>query len=294
MGRRKEKTQKEIIQEIGDIEEKHCKNCPIKTEFRKNKSRKEQEITEYCFTECKHGRKIRALGGLLDYGVYANEHFKAPDFTKEKYIEMKAEGKSEKEVYEEVGISRSTLTKRKKAWGLTTVDEYIFPTIVLKGLTKETLAELSEIYTDKEIAEMNGVSKSAIQRRRKRWGIEKSRRYIRDKYSKKEYEYLSQKKSLKDYEIADLWEISDSSLFSLKRTWGFVETKKVYTDKEFKELGLDREKLIALSLDYTDEEIAEMFNTFRKTITKYRSRLKVSRTDLKEIKKDREIRRNFG
>jgi Zinc-finger len=271
---RKIKTAKEAVKEIGKLEENYCKKCTIKTELREQ-GQTYYEMQFYCMNECKIGRKIRALGGIIEYGAMANNHFKAPELTKDKYLKLKSQNMTDAEIREKYGISRITLTRRKQAWGLTKVEEFIKPRLVLKDMTKEKLEELSKIYTDQEIADMYNVSKVTIQKRRKKWGIEATDHTIKAKFTIDEYKYLSKKKGLTDKEIAELWDISTSSLLKLKKEWGIVKPKKLPKPEE---LGLTREKMLELVPNYTDQEIAEMYGLYPTTITKYRKKLGIPHT----------------
>lgn len=268
-------TEKQAIQEIGDIEERYCKDCPIKKEFRK-KPRNEQEMTEYCFSECKYGKRIRALGGILEYGTLANSHFIAPELTKEVYIEMRdKENKSDRQIRDHFGMSRATLLRRKTAWGLHNKKRYIIPSLVLKDLTKEELEDLSKRYSDMKIAKMLGVCAKTIGNRRKQWGIPRESYLIKNNFTLSEYKYLKSR-GMVDREIAELWEISSSSVLELKREWGLIPTnKRINNHKELEANGLTKERLAELALVYTDEEIAKQYNSFKTTIREYRRSLKI-------------------
>lgn len=268
---RRVRTGKEALLEIGRLEDKHCKGCKIKERLRSKKT-SAHDIQLYCMNDCRIGRRIKALGGILEYGAIANEHFKAPDLTRERYQELKEEDLPDAEIRKMFDISRATLTRRKKSWGFTNVREYIIPSLVLKDMTKEKLEDLSRDYTDKEIGEMYNVSKVTIQKRRKQWGISKGDHTLKDKFTLGEYKYLSKNKNLLDKDIADLWEISSSSLLLLKKEWGIYKPRSI--DPE--EIGLTREKMLELVPENSDKEIADLYGLYETTVTKYRKRLGIS------------------
>lgn len=268
-------TPKQALQEIGRLEDEHCKGCKIKADLKKE-GLKPHDIQLYCVNECKFGKRIKALGGILEYGAVNNAHFKAPDLTKEKYLELKDEkGFTDAKIREKYGISRVTLTRRKRVWGLTNIREYIIPRLVLKDLTKEELEDLSRQYSDREIAEMLGVSKVTILKRRRKWGIDKDDRFINCKFTLDEYNYLSKKKKMLDKEITEIWEVSASSLLHLKEGWGIKRDKKIPKPEELEALGLTKERMLELVPDNTDQAIAEMYGLYETTVIKHRKRLGV-------------------
>lgn len=277
-------TPQDAIREIGEIEEKYCKTCPIKKEFRK-KPRNEQEMTEYCFTQCSKGKRIRALGGVLEYGALANLRFKAPELTKENYLKWRDEdGKTDKQIREELGISRATITRRKRAWGLNNNRHYTSPKLTLRNLTKQELEELSRDYSDRQIGKMYGVCARTIGKRRQKWGISREIHLIRNNYTESEYNYLKNRGML-DKEISELWEISASSLLDLKKDWGIAEKKRVCNPDELIENGLTPDKMAELIQKYSDREIAKMYYTYKSTIRKYRTKYRILRKAGRKPKK---------
>jgi transposase len=274
---RKIKTAKEALREIGSLEDEHCSGCKIKSDLRKQ-GVKPHGIQEYCMSECKIGRRIKALGGILEYGAVANTHFKAPALTKEKYIDLKDDGLSDSDIRKKFNISRITLTRRKSNWGLNKIREYIIPSLVLKNLTKEELEELSKQYSDQEIADQFDVSKVTIMKRRKQWGISKEDHLLINQFTLDEYKYLSNKKSMLDRDIAELWDISPSSLLYLKKEWGVKKDRKIPKPAELEAMGLTKERMIELVPNHNDKEIAGMYGLYETTVTKHRKRLGVSHT----------------
>lgn len=269
---RRVKSEQEALMEIGKLEDDFCKGCKIRDRLR-SEGKKSHDIQLYCMNDCRIGKRIKALGGIFEYGAIINDHFKAPDLTKEKYQELR-ENISDADIRKMFDISRATLTRRKKKWGFTKIREYIIPSLVLKDMTKEKLEELARDYTDKEIGDMYDVSKVTIQKRRKKWGIKKGDHFLKDRFTLNEYEYLSKKKSLLDKDISELWEISGSSLLQLKKEWGIYKPRSI--DPE--EVGLSREKMLELVPENTDKEIADMYGLYETTVTKYRKRLGISHT----------------
>lgn len=275
---REKKTPKEALREIGILEDENCKGCKIRTDLKKQ-GYKPHDTQLYCMNECRVGRKIKALGGILEYGAVNNTHFKAPELTKEKYLELKDEkGFTDAKIRDKYKISRITLTRRKQVWGLTKIREYAIPSLVLKDMDKEELEELSKQYSDREIAEMYGVSKITVMKRRRVWGISKEDRFLNCKFTLEEYNYLSKKKKILDKEIAEIWEISASSLLHLKGEWGIKKAKKIPKPAELEAMGLTKERMIQLVPEHTDREIAEMFKLYETTVIKHRKRLGVSST----------------
>lgn len=274
MTKAKLKTVKDVVTEIGILEDENCKGCKIRADLKKSK-KTPQEIQNYCVTECKIGKKIRALGGIIEYGAVANNHLKAPELTKEVYIELR-EFMSDMEIREKYRIGRMTLSRRKKSWGLLQA-KYIYPRLVLPDMTREKLEELSREYSDQKIADMYGVSKVTIRKRRRKWGITKEERYLKYKFTLQEYNYLSKRRGLTDAEIVKLWRISESSLFSLKKNeWKIIQEKKNPTPEELEKMGLTREKLIEIVPFKSDKEIADEYNLYERTVKKHRQRLGVS------------------
>lgn len=263
-------TNKEAVERIGQLEESNCHFCKIRSNSRK-KGVPEKEILEYCITKCQVGKKIRALGGVLEYGKIANGHLKAPDLTKEKYIELHNQKLTDSEIREKYGISRVTLSRRKRAWKLNNDKRYTTPGAVLVDLTKEELQNLVKDYTNKEIADMKGVSADTIHKRRKMWGIDNSASTIVARFTKGEYLYLSKKKRLIDSKIAELWEISLSSLLILKNSWELIEKRKTP-----EEVGLTPEILKKIAPYKTDKEIASEWDLKPTTVTKFRKKEGVS------------------
>lgn len=270
---RKIQTDKEALREIGKLEDKFCKGCKKKEQLRKA-GNDYYAIQNYCMNDCKIGRKIKALGGILEYGAYANNHFKAPDLNKETYIELREKGLSDGDIRERFNISRATLTRRKGSWGLNKVKAYTLAKPILLDLTKEKLEELTRLYTTKEICDMYGCSRMAIQKRRKKWGIENVDHTIANRFTKEEYLYLSRKKGLLDKEIADLWEIGTASLTKAKKKWGIGKFTEKSNDPAAQ--GLTYEKLLELVPNYTDQEIADMYGVYVTSLTKYRKKLGIS------------------
>lgn len=266
---RKINSTKEAIQEIGKLEEKNCEGCQILKHLKKEEHYTKTQLQKYCMYQCKVGKKIREIGGIMDYGVIANSRFKAPELTKEKYIELRDEGKEDKDIRDIFGISRVTLFRRKQNWDLTKVWKYSAPGLTLKELTKEELEDLSRSHSDSQIAEMYNVAKLTVQKRRKMWGIEKEGT-LSDKFNADEYEYLAFQRGLKDIDICKLWNISPSSILKLKKEWG-IPSRRNPTYKELEEQkGLTAEKMRFLVNNYSDEEIARKYGLRTRTVLNFR------------------------
>lgn len=254
----------QVLNRIDDLENEHCKGCKIKEELRKQNG----QPLQYCIFSCKIGKKIKQLGGVLEYGIVQNVHAKALDLTKDKYIDLRNDGFNDRQIREKYGISRATMFRRKEAWELTgKTGLYSHRYTPLKKLTKEKLQDMCMFMTEQEIADKLGVSLATIRKYRYRWGIELVFGKAKDKYSKTEYLYLRDKKGLNRAQICELWEVSDSTLYTLLKDWGLIKERR-YANKE----GLTKERLTELAKVHTDIEIAAMFNFTKNTVWKYRKK----------------------
>lgn len=113
------KQRRDIIYQIGDIFEMHCKGCKysIAYDSRRNNN-------EHCHNECEHGKKLKILGDKLDpYGVQNKRGKKKEEeddsmasITQKAYESMKKEGKSDTDIAKYFGVKQPTLAYHKKKW----------------------------------------------------------------------------------------------------------------------------------------------------------------------------------
>lgn len=269
MGESTIKTEKDAIYKIGELEENHCKGCKIKAKVKEERGSHDTQL--FCMNECHIGRKIRALGGVFEYGKQANGNLLAPDLTKDKYLDLFDKKIPDKKICQMFNISKVTLNRRKKAWGLTVIKKYSVPR--RKFIDRDKLEALCKTHTDKQISKILKCSTTTIVKKRKEWGITKeTKKDYKKVFKLEEYKYLSKKKKLKDYEIRELWEISEGTLNNLKIFWGVAGKKKV----DCEALGLTYEKVLELVPNHEDIEIAEMYKIPLMTFINHRKKLGVS------------------
>lgn len=112
-------TEKEKLRsQFADLSEK-CTLC-----FRERKENGKE--TENCHIGCETNKTIQKLrtemGKHKAVVIYKGEDKRTqklfPEFTKEKYLSMKAKGMLDKEIMAVIGISKSTMRLRKKEWGI--------------------------------------------------------------------------------------------------------------------------------------------------------------------------------
>lgn len=112
---------KKIIHRIGHLEDSHCESCTkIRKDHRGNS-------TVYCNTQCEVGKELRSLGDKLASGgekkpkptigeVEKVEKVDSKNLTEELFNDLKAKGKSNKEIADILGKSVAWLYMQKKQW----------------------------------------------------------------------------------------------------------------------------------------------------------------------------------
>ena len=117
------------INRIGDIIENVCKKC----EYNKSNS-------DICRTECNTGAELLELGNRLDphkeKSKKITKDVERMKVTKENYTQLKAEGKTDKQVMNYFNIDHNKFYRLKNDWGITSTRGRK-PSPVVKEVVKE-------------------------------------------------------------------------------------------------------------------------------------------------------------
>jgi hypothetical protein len=147
---------KQLIYEIADIIDQYCGPCPIKKQIRKEHGVSNEQ--RYCNEICKTGKLLREKGKILDK---MDRVYLAKDLTPERYEALKAVGYFDKEIAAMHGIALSSLSRRKKYWGIYAPEE----------MTQEIYEGMrARGYTDKEICKAKKVGHMTLIKKKKEWG----------------------------------------------------------------------------------------------------------------------------
>lgn len=147
----------QIITEIGDIIEEHCKNCQVKKTIRSQHGADNE--MRYCNNICKIGRILREKGDELNK---MNGIRKRKELTPELYEAHKKAGMFDKEIIKLYGIGMSTLSRRKRKWGV----------FAPKELSPEMYRGMrARGYKDKEICKALKIGHTTLTEKKREWGI---------------------------------------------------------------------------------------------------------------------------
>lgn len=202
-----------ILKEIYAIMETNCDRCKVSPVVKREHGGFKQ--VEYCNKLCVVGKKLHSLSKEIQFG---NEAKIGLDCTEENYKTLKKVGLTDVQIMKRFGISRNTLARRKKHWGL--ISKYIPEPKLAKKTKKEYLEMKLQNFSDKDIAKAWGVGKNTLFRWKAKnnlkGGLEYN--YKLDEQGRTKEEYLQLKFEEKtDKEIARIWGVSKGTLLDWKK-----------------------------------------------------------------------------
>lgn len=143
-----------LIKQIETLQES-CVRCPIRIEIRKKFT--ETTAKNFCNTQCPTGKVVSEKQKKLELGVSWLSDI-ADNLTQSQYKKL-SKLYTDKEITQMTGLSSSTLTVRKRSWGLTRIEP------LLSDKTYEDYLELRrKDMSYREIANAWGVGKSTLHR----------------------------------------------------------------------------------------------------------------------------------
>lgn len=147
----------QLITEIGDVIEEHCKKCQVKKAIRSEHGADNE--MRYCNELCKIGRILREKGDELNK---MDGLRKGKELTPELYEAHKKAGMFDKEICKMYGMGMSTLTRRKKKWGVSAPKELTLE--MYRGMRARG-------YKDKEICKALKIGHTTLTDKKREWGI---------------------------------------------------------------------------------------------------------------------------
>jgi hypothetical protein len=201
-----------IMKEITSIMGMNCEDCPVSKVIRLHHGMKKQD--QYCVQMCLIGKKLQTLSKELEFGNNAEEGLK---LTEDKYLLMKNRGFTDEQIYKKYAISRNTLTRRKKHWGI----EYERPKKRIEelGKTKREYLNLKlQNFSDKQIAKFWAVGNNTLLKWKKENNLKGGIGHTYKLEKKTKQDYLNLKLQEKtDREIARLWGVAKGTLLEWKK-----------------------------------------------------------------------------
>lgn len=104
-----ENERREIIENIGELEIQHCRNCELVKTFDFN------YVSSNCVKQCEIGKQIHDLGKQLDQG---REFKTGIILTKQRYLKLKLKDLDDQDIMEMYEIGRKKLRNMRKKWGI--------------------------------------------------------------------------------------------------------------------------------------------------------------------------------
>lgn len=104
-----ETERKELIEQIGDLEEAHCHNCELVKTFNFN------FVASCCFKQCDIGKQLKGLGDKLSEGRQVNTGI---TLTRTRYLKLKLKDFDDKEVAKMYGLDYGKIRALRKKWGI--------------------------------------------------------------------------------------------------------------------------------------------------------------------------------
>lgn len=152
---------KEVIKEISLLLDKYCEDCEVKKTIRKAHGEHNAQI--YCADICKTGIKLKKLGQKLE-----PETRIARKLDSTYYQTLKLQGLTDAEIAKKFGMGHTTLSRRKKIWGVH------YPQVTEKFNQHSKLEYLrlkEQGYSDAGVARAWRIGNSTIRRWKHAWGL---------------------------------------------------------------------------------------------------------------------------
>lgn len=205
----------EILDQIGDIYDEHCKGCEkwrVAAPYKHS-----SKADDFCNNKCNIGKRMQKLGDYLTYGRPTKV---GRSLTKDVYLQETKNGLTDEQIAEKHGMTVHPLVFRKRYWKLSKGPKRV-------DLTKESYQEMkSQGLPDSYIAKKVGLHPSKLSERRAGWGISADPKKVNLVERGENGEdinhdsYLSHKAAgLTDHEICELWGLGRVSLQRRKRNW---------------------------------------------------------------------------
>ena len=192
-------------------------------------------------------------------------HKRVPSFTDQQLITLNKKGLNDREIAEELGVPRKTVSRRRMKLGLKAHGRRLL-------FTDQQLIELHEqVWNDTEIGEKLGVAPSAVNQRRIKLGLKSHgrRRLFTDQQLIELHE-----RGLNDREIGEKLGAERSIVSRYRRRLGLKPVQKLGLKSHGRRRLFTDQQLIDLhEKGLNDREIGDRFGVTRSAVNYRRSRL---------------------
>jgi ferredoxin len=100
----------EILDELYVLHKNHCEGCEDPNKYQEGRSKYQYNL-QYCLKVCPFGSRIRELGKVLE-----GPPKRRPDVND--FLERKSKGLSNRVIAKQFGVSKETLRRWRKEWGI--------------------------------------------------------------------------------------------------------------------------------------------------------------------------------